>query len=81
MTTYTHRLTSVMKELSAKQRAILTLRSWLSGEPLASELLWSMPDDQRADYDRLVSRYEDANNEFGFIATTLGDSGARSRPL
>ena len=65
MTAFDHRLRDVMRDLSARERALLALRLWVAGEPFDQELIRSMPHDQREEYDRLVLRYEDANQQVG----------------
>ncbi len=64
MTTVERRLEQLTQELSARERAILVLQSWLRDEEWDKNLVWKMPQEQKAEYDRICEAIERANHEF-----------------
>lgn len=62
MTSAWTRIQQIAKELTAHERAILNIRSWLAGEDHRWRVELSMPGEQKPQYERLVGLVRRAND-------------------
>ena len=71
MTTLASRLGRLTPVLSAKERAILTIRSELAGIEPDPNLQWTMPREQRNEFNPHIALYYIANAELGTIVLSI----------
>jgi hypothetical protein len=71
MTNLASRVGRLNANLTARERALLTIRAELAGEAPDPELKRTMPDEQREEYRRLMVLYYTANAEIGVVALSL----------
>lgn len=66
------RLDGLTQELTARQRAILVMQSWLRGEKFDTNLRDRIPEEQKAEYDRIVGAVEKSNGDLGGSSSSSG---------